>query len=589
MQVSTSILHWVGPYLINFLQLKLTRKGDCSASKYNIPAVNKQLSNTRSSETFQFIEECLEECCKTHDCAQGALALPIEEFEKNSTQSSTEYPTRLIEVSPSSEPHLESTDVRLVDIESRCPRYMTLSHCWGEGLADESKTLCSNLSERKSRISLHSLSPTFRDAVEIARRVGVRYIWIDALCIIQDSLSDWATESTKMGDIYKNSYLTIAASISGNSSGGCFNQSSVFLGPIPQDPPNALVQTEVSIGVTDSETSTLIIVYAGNGVKDPLLHSPLTPRGWVFQERVLSPRTVHFTPSQVFWECRKRYRREDFVAPDMYEISHPLAQIVRKEGLPGGQLEIIKHWYSYVIAWAYSPRRFTKIEDRLIALSGIARIYADYLKDEYVAGLWKSHMAYGLTWKPAYTHPQDQTPIPIDQRRRPTWSWTTNENEISWGSSKSEQHPDFSLLKTELQYIGQNPTQYNPVSAGTITVKGLCTDIHVYKPEDIDHRQFSNMRVGGYRGYFRDDYPSHRLRPGHETPLDFTAKAIITLIEEGWHGPDIFKLLVFELDPQDKRGQRYLRVGFVDVRVERKEEKRREFESYFVLETLCLA
>jgi hypothetical protein len=115
--------------------------------------------------------------------------------------------------------------LQLVDGNEVCQKYMTMSHCLGV-LPEDSLTTKSNLSYRQSSISFKELTPTFRDAVQITSRLGNRYLWIDAICIIQGSTEDWAAESMTMGDIYRNSFLTIAASKGGDSFGGCFNQES---------------------------------------------------------------------------------------------------------------------------------------------------------------------------------------------------------------------------------------------------------------------------------------------------------------------------------------------------------------------------
>ncbi|KAF1964057.1 HET-domain-containing protein, partial [Bimuria novae-zelandiae CBS 107.79] len=74
----------------------------------------------------------------------------------------------------------------------------------------------------RSGITIEELPPTFRDAINIVRRIGYRYIWIDSLCIFQDSLDDWTHESRKIGHIYRGSICTIAALASASTKPRCF-------------------------------------------------------------------------------------------------------------------------------------------------------------------------------------------------------------------------------------------------------------------------------------------------------------------------------------------------------------------------------
>jgi len=173
---------------------------------------------------------------------------------------------------------------------------MALSHCWGGSLSAAHSTRTFNITFRSAWIPISSLPTTFRHAIEITRRVGIRYLWIDALCIIQDSPIDWAQESAKMGYIYDSSLLTIAATASNDSFGGCFNNSGAT-----QDQLDGGTLVEVTQTLPDGRQSDLLFWSPRFDPRKPLSEptplkeSLLSERGWVFQERILSPRTVHFT------------------------------------------------------------------------------------------------------------------------------------------------------------------------------------------------------------------------------------------------------------------------------------------------------
>ena len=87
--------------------------------------------------------------------------------------------------------------------------YVTLNYCWGK--SGNSRALQENLVSHKAGMPIHDLSPTLRHAILVVRRLGFQYLWVDSLCIIQQSKQDWDIESGRMANIYQNSVLTIAA------------------------------------------------------------------------------------------------------------------------------------------------------------------------------------------------------------------------------------------------------------------------------------------------------------------------------------------------------------------------------------------
>jgi Heterokaryon incompatibility protein (HET) len=124
-------------------------------------------------------------------------------------------PTRVLDVG-----RLPNQSIVLVETHGQRGRYMTLSHCWGT--SHKFITTTANLGDRKRAISLFDLPQTYQDAVSITRQFGVQYLWIDSLCILQDSFLDWERESSRMVAVYGQSYLTISASGSMGDSSGCF-------------------------------------------------------------------------------------------------------------------------------------------------------------------------------------------------------------------------------------------------------------------------------------------------------------------------------------------------------------------------------
>lgn len=226
-----------------------------------------------SAEQFSLLKSFVHHCDTRHDCMK-----PQED-----SRSPTESPTRLIDVgTEGKEP------IRLLKTnQNEQYRYIALSHCWGQ-MSDDQRfcTYESNVKQRMANIPYDQMPATFRDAIRVTRALGVRYLWIDSLCIIQKNAADWRNESGKMEDVFNNAYCTIAASSASSSLVG-------FLGPRqPRD----------TIRLATSSGPFYLAEHIDDFAAD-VEKSILSSRGWVFQERALSRRTIFFTSTQVYWEC----------------------------------------------------------------------------------------------------------------------------------------------------------------------------------------------------------------------------------------------------------------------------------------------
>lgn len=274
--------------------------------------------------------------------------------------------------------------------------YATLSHCWGtlQFTTLTSKTLATF----QTAIPLDALTKTFQDAISIAKYLGFDYLWIDSLCIIQDSAEDWRKESSLMGQVYGYASLNIAATAATDGSGGCFFNR------------NPSWRSQIRTGEKDD---SILWDCWRDGWKYPDSNK-LLPRAWVVQERYLSRRVLHFTHDQVYWECEKR------PACEMYPNGYPVDQ--RKDHYSEGfqyrkrPLDL-KAWSRIVDA--YSAARLTKYTDRYAAIEGPARMMSAEMGFNYVAGMWKQNLERQLCW--AATVCLENTECTIG--RAPTWSW----------------------------------------------------------------------------------------------------------------------------------------------------------------------
>lgn len=207
-------------------------------------------------------------------------------------------PTRVIDVGTPRSPHLR---LHITNADLSMSPYAAVSHCWG-GVQNVKQLREANLLSLVRGIDPNELSPTFRDAITVARRIGLQYLWIDSLCIIQDSLEDWTRESSKMREVYKNCLVNISATAAPNGDTGC------FLARNPARARTCRVVIERAAKGKRTAKSRIFDLVPKKLWIDSIYKTPLTGQGWVVQEQFLAPRIIHFSRYQVFWECQQLVR-----------------------------------------------------------------------------------------------------------------------------------------------------------------------------------------------------------------------------------------------------------------------------------------
>lgn len=373
-------------------------------------------SHTSSEATLGLARTWLDRCLQKHSSCK-LLSLK-KDF----------VPARLIDTEP-----LPGSEWRLwitAKNEYRPATYTTLSHRWGT--ASFLNLTTQNIGALEAGRPLSALPKTFREAVEIARRLGVRFLWIDSLCILQDSLGDkdWQEQSAAMRDIYTHSVCNIAATGAADSHGGCY---------FPRD-----VSRVIPCTISKNSQGSLSVDFTVVSMDlwtDDIERAQLNQRGWVLQERLLAPRTLHFAAQQIFWECNEMnacemYPKElpsthflDDQQPSI-RCHRPLfsANAGKSDENFGQQPYSAQDPYFYWsrIVDAYSRCYLTRPEDKLAALSGLASQLQQMTKDDYYAGLWSKDLAGQLLWTIVGCVQADGTasrrPEPY---RAPTWSWAS--------------------------------------------------------------------------------------------------------------------------------------------------------------------
>ncbi|KAH8883785.1 HET-domain-containing protein, partial [Thozetella sp. PMI_491] len=334
-------------------------------------------------------------------------------------------PTRVIDVGLGE--NLREPRLYIPKAESK-GTYATLSYCWGT--SHNAKLTSGNLVERLKQIPLEELPQTLRDAIEVARELHIPYLWIDALCILQDSLEDWQRESAKMGAVYGNSFLTIQAAGADDASKGCFlpRTASPYDGfPVPGRPVLPY-QPPVRFPFVDSEANKGSVYVRFGRTPDEQVVSPAQLRGWICQENLLSPRLLAFGAYKLFWECASAYRDESGTEVVDFGSYPGLPRPIRRVGAIAPEkknLTPLQKLWSYVVT-EYSHRRLKYPGDKLPGLAGIAqRVSLERPGDEYCAGLWRNDMPENLMWSVALEHDQNGRLVggPLETYRSPSWSW----------------------------------------------------------------------------------------------------------------------------------------------------------------------
>ncbi|KAF1974207.1 HET-domain-containing protein [Bimuria novae-zelandiae CBS 107.79] len=407
-----------------------------------------------------------------------------------------------------------SKGIRLLEAESNKtaqdrPEYLALSYCWGIGRGVP-QTTTKTLGAHKKNVLWSSLPKAFQEAVLLTRALGVRYLWIDSLCIVQDDPSDKLRTSLELDSIFGNALLTIAATSAVDPSQGVV---------APQ------IQT-FKLQATDSKR-TLSKIYVReqpshysfkapfspgshmndwelpfNTSKQANAQTPLLRRAWAFAERLISPRVLHFTSSEMILECREGFLCEcGRIADSTYDsrttdsVKQEFASLTTRSGKrepnkrtdslvsqfaatsltndvgTASATSALELW-SYIVT-EYTARNLTHDEDRLLAIAGVAKILSPVTNAGYIAGHWTSS-TLGLLWYPNEgTH--CRRPKQVLGRNTPSWSWASVEGSPIFFDNSSA--IDLACSAT-FPVNGSQSRIFSPASGDTVELSAaMATDV----------------------------------------------------------------------------------------------------------------
>ncbi|KAJ4289866.1 hypothetical protein N0V90_011199 [Kalmusia sp. IMI 367209] len=376
-------------------------------------------------------------------------------------------PTRLLDVDGTLEDDIRlcitKQDPTLHQFGDRQVRYAALSYCWGDTFNFPAlKTFKENLDEYARGISLQSLPQTIRDAVTVTRVLGMRWLWIDALCIVQNDNSDWQREAALMMHVYGHAIITIAAAFGSHSHSGFFPQHtcapSTMIPFCAANDPSIRGRYLIEAEDRQAYGSRADISYH-NDVDIREWNS----RAWTYQERALSLRTLFFGNNMRF-ECQQvhlssvtrdpRYTSMYLRGSSVHGLKH--------------QVKSAEHTYNFWIhaVEAYSGRKLTYETDRLVAISGIAHKVADCGGERYIAGLWQEDLLKGLLW----------AAFRFDEKRReyvaPSWSWASTSQHVQYIRTAGSDEVVDACKVLDVQTIVTGGDEMGAVSGGFVSISG---------------------------------------------------------------------------------------------------------------------
>ncbi|KAK3990670.1 heterokaryon incompatibility protein-domain-containing protein [Cladorrhinum sp. PSN332] len=420
----------------------------------DIPIGNELPSTTSSDTSLRWAIDQLQHCKENHK-----ICYPYPYNQR--------APTRLLDVS--------NERIRLYEPpqSDRTP-YVALSHCWGQ--TPFLRTLTTNIDVHKDDIPRSFLPPTFRDAVRFTRKLNIRYLWIDSLCIIQDDPLDWECEASRMYDLYRGAFLVLSASHSNNAYGGLFTSfSSTHKSyTVPAPPP-----LEGLIFVRRMLTHPLRSISPYHQSREAPL--PAFTRGWIFQERLLSARTLHFNPHELFWECRQSNACQ--CTPSSSSIPPALldhrttslernTQLLARSSFPKGLHSTESYgWYmtpsEKTTSWHHLVEDYTKLQlsyekDILPALGGLAWHFGcSGPPSQYLAGLWRNTLHRDLLWHTPTLGVNDKEAKRKQRRptrwRAPSWSWASVLGPVEYLNTAEGVEEVCEIQDAQIKLAGMDP------------------------------------------------------------------------------------------------------------------------------------
>ncbi|KAF7539564.1 hypothetical protein G7054_g2076 [Neopestalotiopsis clavispora] len=433
--------------------------------------VIRTITDVQSEKAFVQMKKWIDECFLAH---------------RFCTDLRTGFtPTRLLEVGGK-----DDSRIRLVETENRSNcKWASLSYVWGG--PQVTRTTRMTLSKHLEGIEMDMLPQTLLDAIKVCRELDIPYLWIDALCIIQDDTSDLLRELASMPKIYQEGYITIEAARAKGVQAGFLGKTAYSFDSFPPTQYESL----------DGQMGRVLLCQHDHDTF--LVENPTEVRAWTLQESLLSPRSLRFTKDVMIWSCRsvrrsnERWKRVDqLYSDDNSWLPYNVPCI------PGRQMP----------AWEQVVNLYTKV-------------FGDSNQHTYLAGLWKDTLPLGLCWM---VEDGSKEPRPKDFRA-PSWSWASIDSPIifvgNWWSkrekTKNGKIGSFSGVETVVDSVDVIEANLEPTSVGTEYFSIKSASLTIKAPIrlvkwDIDFRDgigeisMDEIMFTGYADAWEDNWPDKK-------------------------------------------------------------------------------
>lgn len=349
-----------------------------------------------SEACLDLAQSWLKDCQEKHILCEQNKASPL--------------PTRIICIE--SNPGDEELQLRLRTSENdERGSFAYLSYLWGS--ANLLRTTSSNVAEFLENIPINTIPKSWLDAIVVLRRMGLKYLWIDAMCIVQDSMEDKTIEITKMAHYASNATIVLAAGTGTDPYAGLFTAR-------PNGDLSRLSYSEAGARFGSSH-GVIRVRRPLRGTRDAILQTALARRAWTMQEAVLPERLLYYGSEQLYWNCQTHALSEGSTVSEdsIWNLAAHLRSVSKP---PNSSLLPIRLNTWYELVQEYSARAVSFDADRLDGIATIAAIFHTE-GGEYAAGLWRNDIHRGLLWKVL----KQRNARPLNYIA-PSWSWAAGSN-----------------------------------------------------------------------------------------------------------------------------------------------------------------
>lgn len=401
------------------------------------PRIFSDPRNTDNAQTWGQAKKWIETCTRPATEPTNEEQSRLNHWRCQQPVIEPDLPTRLIRVGQS------NSDLKLCLTSEICGggqqlvRYAAVSHCWGK--QKFFVTTDDNVAQMQQLIPFELLTKSLQDCIIATRRLDLEYVWVDSLCIIQGSKSDWEIESARMGSVYAFCTVNLVAADAHDGTVGCFFQRDATCVISVRHDRLSLERKTLCCDIEDDIPS----LYRMESFKT-------SERGWCFQETFLSPRSIYFSKRQVWFECRCSFANELY--PKGYSKDSPPNRLFSWRWANSNRDEVLLSW-DYVVE-TFTKRSLMYWSDRLIAIGGVARSVENFMnstplqrgsRPRYLAGLWGTNLELQLCW---YVNDHRYIVPETSLLTAPSWSWAS----VPHGIGRQQ------FCETNLKLIGWHVT-----------------------------------------------------------------------------------------------------------------------------------